>query len=132
MKAGGTAKLIAGLGMIEADEGAHLWTKLAGLRREDCTMIHAEVKADVISPIGVLLLEVALPVISCKIGDEIAHGERAVALLVSVHAPPDAALVVFGKGGTLDIQKWTDGGFTAGYHKASILCNFCEGRLAST
>src|SRR5579883_448722 len=117
-----TTTLIAlyGLGMIEADEGAHVWARLAGLRGKDCPVIHPEVKANVVSPIGGLLFKVALLVVLLEIGDEIGDGERAVALLVSVHAPPDTAFVVFGKGGTLDVQERMDPLF-AGCHKASIL-----------
>src|SRR5581483_909914 len=118
-----TATLIAPyrLGMIKTDEGAHIWTKLAGLWGEHPAMIHTQVKADEVAPMGVLLLKVRLLLILLEIGDEIGDGERAVALLVAVHAPPDAALVVFGKGGTLDVQEWTDFLFASCHVQASFL-----------
>jgi hypothetical protein len=118
-----TTTLIAsyGLGMIKADEGMRLWTKLAGLRAEDPAMIHAQEKADEVAPIGVLLLKVLVLLVLLEIDDEIGDGERAVALLVSIHAPPDAALILFGEDGTVDVQERTDFLFAGCHVQASFL-----------
>jgi hypothetical protein len=90
--------------MIENNQSNNVRAKLARVWREHTTMIPAKVKPKVVTPIGVVLLKVPAFAIPLKVSFEVADGEWAFALLISVHTPPDTMLVLGGERRALDIQ----------------------------
>jgi hypothetical protein len=90
--------------VIEDNQGAYAWTKLARVWGKHATMIHPDEKPDVVTPGGVLLLTAAVCAVPLKGGFEGTDGEWACALPLAMHTPPRTSLVLFGERRTLDVQ----------------------------
>jgi hypothetical protein len=110
----------SGLMMIENSKCSHIGAKLAGLRREDTAVIHTEEETEVGKSGLVLVLEIPVFLLLAQIGDEIAHRKRSGALLVAVHAPPDAMLIVLSKRATVNVDQG-EKGLLSECHRASFL-----------
>lgn len=83
----------------------YIGAKLARLWREDTAVIHAEKETQARQVIRVMRAEVITFGVVFEIGHKVAGDDRPLALFVTVHAPPDATLVLLCKCRTLNINQ---------------------------